>query len=197
MKKTLHTLMMAFFAMTTIFSFTSCEDEHIAYTLEGCWSGKMYTTYQYHGYSYDVSRTEVCFDRNPYTSASGTGSWVDYFQGAGGRVSYIANHMEWKVINGTIFLYLLDEDVEMQIRNYRLSDNVFYGQVRASDGTWREFALNKIASPNYSGYNYGWNNSGFGYDYGYGPYYARKHGATDSTSVATDSIDTTEKPRRF
>ena len=42
-------LLYAFAMMTTLFTLTSCEDERIANTLEGTWSGNMYISTRYDG----------------------------------------------------------------------------------------------------------------------------------------------------
>ena len=93
-------LLYAFAMMTTLFTLTSCEDERIANTLEGTWSGNMYISTRYDGRVYDATYTEVTFLKNPYAYSSGEGYWVDYYSDA--PWDYVANHIEWSVDYGTI-----------------------------------------------------------------------------------------------
>ena len=87
-------LLYAFAMMTTLFTLTSCEDERIANTLEGTWSGNMYISTRYDGRVYDATYTEVTFLKNPYAYSSGEGYWVDYYSDA--PWDYVANHIEWR-----------------------------------------------------------------------------------------------------
>ena len=76
MKKFTTLLTMAFIALMSI-SLTSCdEDSDIAYTLDGTWKGNMLVEYGNHNALYSVIR----FDQND-GFYSGTGYWIDYFQG--------------------------------------------------------------------------------------------------------------------
>ena len=93
-------LLYAFAMMTTLFTLTSCEDERIANTLEGTWSGNMYISTRYDGRVYDATYTEVTFLKNPYAYSSGEGYWVDYYSDA--PWDYVANHIEWSVDYGTM-----------------------------------------------------------------------------------------------
>ena len=47
--------------MTTLFTLTSCDDQRIANTLEGTWSGNMYISSRYDGRVYDATYSEVTF----------------------------------------------------------------------------------------------------------------------------------------
>lgn len=180
MKKTINQIKLIFAFIAMAFTFSSCEmdDNHIAYTLEGTWKGDMYQEYEWNGDVYNPTSTEVCFLRNPYKYSSGEGYWVDYFNW-GYRHNYIANHMQWKVFNGTIRIYLIEDDVEFTIRDYRLSDNYFSGRLYADDNSYGEFRLRHVDSPN-------WNDFYYGYDYDYyGPYYQKS--IDGSTNESNDS----------
>ena len=177
-------------------TFTSCEDEYVASTLEGTWEGQMYAEYEWHGTWYETSRSEVCFNQDPFSYRSGTGYWVDYFQGrTPWRYNYIANHIKWSVKNGVIYIYFYEDDYELQIRDYSLNDRYFKGEVYASDGSWREFRLRHISSPNWNDYNWGYdyydypNGYDWGYDYGW---YAKKSVFEDEDG----NVITPEKPTR-
>ena len=184
MKKLLYNILtMAIIATATV-SFSSCEDEQIAYTLEGTWRGDMHISSSYGGRSYNSTYTEITFVGDPYTLASGTGYWVDYYSNA--PWDYVANHIEWEVRNRTIYIYFIEEDTSVRISDYRLNDNRFSGWLY-DNGNNVEFNLIHTSSPNWSSYNY------WGYDDWYynGYYYSRTRGegASDSTAV--------EKPIRY
>ena len=105
-------LLYAFAMMTTLFTLTSCEDERIANTLEGTWSGNMYISTRYDGRVYDATYTEVTFLKNPYAYSSGEGYWVDYYSDA--PWDYVANHIEWTVDFGTIRVYFVEEGTSIR-----------------------------------------------------------------------------------
>ena len=69
MKKMFTMLMMAMMAIT----FTSCEDEMIADTLEGSWKGNMYISTSWNGRVYDATYTEITFLKDPFCFKSGSG----------------------------------------------------------------------------------------------------------------------------
>jgi hypothetical protein len=83
-----------------------------------------------------------------------------------------------------IKVYFVEEDTSLEIRNYRLNLNRFYGTIYEADNTV-DFEMANISRPvNYYD-NYGW-----GYSYWNG-YYSRGTRSADNDSVST------EKPRRF
>ena len=174
MKKLLY---YAFAMMTTLFTLTSCEDERIANTLEGTWSGNMFISTRYDGIVYDATYTEVTFLKNPYTYSSGEGYWVDYYSDA--PWDYVANHIEWTVDYGTIKVYFVEEGTSIRIRDYYLNDDRFFGTIN-DNGTPVDFELYRISGRN-------WNNYRWGYDSWYAG--TRSADAADSTK--------TEKPVRF
>lgn len=181
MKKLTTMMMMLLFAATT-FTLTSCdEDDDIAYTLEGTWQGNMYVTSTWNGVTYDATRTEICFLRDPYRYSSGDGYWVDYYSRA--PWDYVANHIRWTVNNGVIRVYLIEDDWTYDIYDYRLSDNYFTGTIYDGDNAI-DFRLRHISSPN-------WNDFDWGYDYWYG---AKSHSKAFG-SRSTDK-NATEKPVR-
>lgn len=153
--KKLSTLMtMALVAMMAL-TLTSCDEDYdIAYTLEGTWRGNMYVSSVYDGYTYDATYTELCFVQDPYRYSSGTGYWIDHYAGDA-PWRYVANHTEWKVRDGVIGIHLLEENTYVEIANYRLDANYFYGTIYYDD-TKVKFRMNHISSPNWNDYDYGY-----------------------------------------
>ena len=181
MKKMFTMLMMAMMAIT----FTSCEDEYIANTLEGTWKGNMYISSYWDGRTYDATYTEITFLRDPYTYSSGSGYWVDYYSNA--PWDYVANHIDWTVNNGVIYVYFIEDGDRLEIHDYRLSSSRFYGTIYENSHNV-DFDLINVSHP----YTY-WDNYYWGYDGWYDDYYwARTRGA-----AATDDTKTVEKPKRF
>lgn len=179
MKKLYFYLLMMMPLMASV-TLTSCEsDEEIAYTLEGTWKGNMYISSYYDGRTYDATYTEITFLKDPYTYSSGNGYWVDYYDSNTPWGSYVANHIEWTVDWGTIHVYFVEEDTSLDIYDYRLSNDHFYGTIYDGDNEV-DFELYHVSSPN-------WNNYRWGYDDWYGSYY-RTRGADGKTP---------EKPVRF
>ena len=123
-------LLYAFAMMTTLFTLTSCEDERIANTLEGTWSGNMYIS-----------------------TRSGEGYWVDYYSDA--PWDYVANHIEWSVDYGTINVYFVEEGTSIRIRDYYLNNDRFYGTIN-DNGKPVDFELYRISGRNWSNYNWGY-----------------------------------------
>ena len=179
MKKLYTMMLMAAMALT----FTACEDELIADSLEGTWSGNMYVSSYYNGRDYYATHTEITFSIDPFRTAKGSGYWVDYYSGA--PWDYVANHISWRVDNRRITIYFEEEGTSMVISDYSLSNNRFTGYIADGDNDVH-FDLRHIASPNWSSYRY------WGYDDWYGNhYYARQTRGNDSTAVTP-----AEKPIR-
>ena len=172
MKKIYTMLMMAMMAV----ALTSCDDAQIARTLEGNWRGNMYISTRYDGRVYNATESEITFLRDPYTYSSGSGYWVDYYSGA--PWDYVANHIDWRVDFGVIYVYFVEERTEVRISDYRLSGNTFYGTIN-DNGNRVDFDLYYYSRP--SGY---YNSFRWGYDY-----WSRTRGASDGSEV--------EKPVRF
>ena len=182
MKKLYTMMMMAMMGMMAM-SFTSCEtDEYIANTLEGTWKGNMYIHSDWAGSTYNATYSEITFLKDPYTYSEGNGYWVDYYSDA--PWDYVANHIEWSVEYGIIKVYFVEDHDYMEIRDYRLNSDHFYGTIY-DGGHAVDFELYNTSRPYYN--NYSW-----GYDSWYDDYsWSRTRGAdADSTKVI-------EKPRRF
>ena len=182
MKKFIYNILtMAIIATATV-SFSSCEDEQIAYTLEGTWKGNMYISSYYGGRSYDATYTEITFLKDPYAYSSGNGYWVDYYSDA--PWDYVANHIDWKVDFGTIYIYFVEEGTSLRISDYHLNNDRFYGWID-DGGNNVEFELYHTSTP-YRDYRWG-------YDEWVDDWYyysrSRGEGASDTTKV--------EKPIRY
>ena len=178
MKKIYTMLMMAMMAL----AFTSCEDEMIADTLEGTWSGNMYISSNWDGRTYDITRTEITFEIDPFRFTKGSGTWVDYYSRA--PWDYVANHIDWSVKNGVIYVYFIEDGDRIEIRDYHLNSKRFYGTIYDGNNLV-DFELYCVSRPRYD--NYRW-----GFDSWYDDYYwARtRSGDADSTKVM-------ERPKRF
>ncbi len=176
--KKLYSILPAMMALLMAASFSSCvnEDSDIAYTLEGTWRGDMRIWSDYRGYAYYATYTEITFLRDPGRWSSGAGYWVDYYSGA--PWDYVANHIEWTVVNGEIRIYFREDDNYLYIRDYRLSNNRFYGTLYDA-GQRVDFTLDHISSPNWNTYNR------WGYDDWYYDdyYYSRQTRSNDSIAV--------------
>lgn len=182
MKKMYTMLMMAMMGFMTM-SLTSCEeDEAIAYTLEGTWKGNMYISSEWDGRYYDATYSEITFLKDPRTYSSGSGYWVDYYSKA--PWDYVANHIDWRVDFGTIYIYFVEEGTSMEIRDYRLNADRFSGYIY-DNGTNVDFELYNVSRPYYD--NYRWGYDSWDYDY----YWSRTRG------VGVDSTTTVEKPKRI
>ena len=174
MKKIYTLFAMAMMAL----AFTSCEDEAIAYDLEGTWRGEMRNASKYDGKIYNSTYTEITFDKNPYEYASGTGSWVDYYDDYGWGTDYVANHITWEVSNRVIRIWFRNERTYMEIRDYSLSDTRFEGTIYEDDH-YVDFWMTKIARPNrYNSYRWDY------YDYDY--YWARTRAEGGDTTEVRD-----------
>jgi hypothetical protein len=160
MKKLYTLMLMAMMALT----FTSCEDEMIADTLEGTWSGNMYVSSYYGGHDYYATHTEITFSIDPFRFTRGSGYWVDYYSGA--PWDYVANHIDWRVDNGRIYVHFYEDNTSVVIADYHLTDSRFTGYIADGDNDVH-FNLTHIDSPNWSRYNR------WGYDDWYDYYYCR------------------------
>ena len=171
------------FAMARMaLAFTSCEDEEIARTLEGTWKGEMYISTSHSGRTYYSTYTEITFIRDYNSYSSGTGYWVDYYSNA--PRDYVANHINWTVDNGNIYIRFIEEGTRIEIRDYHLNDNHFSGTLY-DNGNYVDFDMYNVSHPA----NY-YNNYSWGYDYWDSYYYSRTRGDADSSQA-------TERPVRF
>lgn len=169
---------------------TSC-DSMIASTLEGTWEGDMYFVSYYDGREYFSNHSEVEFIGDPMRFKSGSGYWVDYYSGA--PWDYVANHMTWTVRDKVIYIHLVEDRYDFEIRNYHLDDRSFSGYVYY-DGEERYFELIHTSSPNWNDYDYGYG-YGYGYNPGYRPYYAPANGAAGD-SVPAEPASAPARPER-
>lgn len=149
--KKIYALFPMIFVILMSATFTSCEDEEIANTLEGTWQGNMRIKSSYGGHTYYATKTEITFLRDVYRYSSGDGYWVDYYSDA--PWDYVANHITWKVDRGDILIYFIEEDTELAISDYHLSNNRFEGTLWDYDQRV-DFTLYHVSSPNWDRYDH-------------------------------------------
>ena len=134
--------------------FASCDDDAmVASYLSGTWEGTVFSEVDYGGQIYRITRSEVEFT-NGYTS--GTGYWVDYYGRGYGR-RYTANHIRWHVENQTIYIHFIEENSNVVIDDYRLTDDWLTGYASTSGGNRVRIRLYHTSSPNWDDYDYGYN----------------------------------------
>ena len=148
MKKLTTMLAMALMAVMTVTLFASCdEDDEIAYTLTGTWTGSLSAYYQDRwGLTGDHYRTTITFHQD------GTGEEVDYDVRSPYR-DYSYCPFLWTVNNGTITLRYEDSEWNpVYIYDYSLSGSYFSGYM--DDGTNRDivFRFNYDGSFNWNPY---------------------------------------------
>ena len=146
-------------------------------TLEGTWEGRIYVSHQWDGRYYDASYSYISFDRDPYRYAKGYGYWVDEYSGA--PWDYIANHISWTVRNSDIIVYFEEDDYEVTIYDYSVSERYFDGYIYTYDNKKVYFHLVKTSSPNWNNYHYGW-------DYWDSYYYGKQNGIMDASPASTN-----------
>lgn len=153
MKKLYNLFTLAMVALMSL-TFTSCEDEYIASSLEGTWEG--YTNMQavYDGRYYNSTYSYVDFTTDPFRYTSGRGHWVDYFSNA--PWDYLASHIEWRVRDRVIEIYFVEDNYTIYIDNYRLNDSRFQGRIYWDDMTDFTFDLVHTSSPRWDDYDYGY-----------------------------------------
>jgi hypothetical protein len=178
MKKNIASLLLMALAAVFTLSLQSCsDDQEIGMNLEGTWRGYMDIWNKYGGQEYMSTYSEICFTTDPFKYKSGDGYWVDYYQDhPWGPNEYVANHIQWRVSAQVIYIHFIEENTDIQIHNYRLSDNYFTGEIYLDNRT-AQFRLQHTSSPYWDDYDYGY------FYYGY----AKSNG----------NVTPPEAPRRF
>lgn len=144
-----------FIALAALFAvvLTSCEDENIAYDLEGTWKGDMYMVRDGRYASY----TQIEFVGNPFSLTRGTGEWLDQYSSRPN--DYFYSRIEWKVKDRKIYIWLLDDcdrngnPFELVIWDYELYGDRFNGYVDYEGGS-KEFNLYRTYDPHWDDYYY-------------------------------------------
>ena len=140
------------------FTFTSCdEDEAIAEDLSGFW-GKTwegvikYYYYDRWGYSGDYYRTAMYFEST--NSTSGYGYEVDYdIRDRHNNYSY--SRFRWRVRYGRIIIEYSNPDwMPLEIYDYRLNSDHFYGYMDFSSHDGIEFDLKAVRDFDWDSYHY-------------------------------------------
>lgn len=178
MKKLTSILMIAMAAIFTI-SLTSCEDESIAYDLEGTWQGDMYQQHTWNGRVYNASYSEIYFETSPFKTRSGRGYWYDKYSNA--PWDYFESRTTWRVRDGIIYITLIDDgNFEIVISDYHLDEDRFWGYIDYAGGS-KKFTMYHIDSPHWNNYEYGYGYNDYYYDYYYG--YAKSRANGDSIKM--------------
>ncbi len=163
--KKITTFMMMLMAAVMTLSMSSCtEDQLIGMDLEGTWEGYMHMYHDYNGQRYQSTRSVLTFNADLFKVKSGSGYWVDYYNDYGWGRNYIANHIDWRVNGGVIYIHFREDNYDIEIHDYRLNSGRFVGTIYTYDGTIVDFDLYKTSDPN-------WNNYDYGYYY---PYYSKE-----------------------
>lgn len=192
--KKISTLLLSLLAgLFSLVTLSSCEwwteDDEIVYDIQGTWGGEMYFASYYDGNLYYSNYTKLEFVKQGYNR--GTGYWIDYYSQA--PWDYVANHFEWRVDFGVIYIHLLEDNYNIEIRDFVLNDDVFRGYV-FYEGEQRHFDLYHTSSPNWGGYDYGWGyDGGYGWGNGWGYYSNRRELTTDSVA---GNKQPAERPKR-
>ena len=175
--KKITTLFMMLLAAVMTLSMSSCtEDQEIGMTLEGAWEGYTHVYHEYNGQLYQSTRTKLTFNADLFKVKSGTGYWVDYYSSSPWG-DYYADRFSWYVLDQIIYIHFKKDNLDIEIRDYRLYNDRFIGTIYIPGGDVVDFSLYKISDPN-------WND----YDYGY-YYYSKETRAGSDEAV--------EKPKRM
>ena len=152
--KRFHTLMTMVAIAMLSFTVTSCdEDEYIADTLWGTWEGDMYVSSYWNNRYYDSSYTVISFNRTG--NYSGTGYWIDYYNDAPWGNKYIATHIRWIVSGGNINITFIEDNYDITIYRFSLSNDYFDGEINTYDNKRVEFHLEKTSPPDWDRYYWG------------------------------------------
>lgn len=167
MKKILTFLMVGMMGLAT---FTSCEDESIAYDLEGTWEGRVFDYSEWDGTRYNISYSLLEFYLGAFRLVQGNGHWVDFYDR--GPRDYVSYKIHWRVDNQVIYITFNEDGTQYRVTNYHLSDRRFWGTMYEykngqPQGYSHDFELRHTSSPNwdnyYSDYDYYWSNYGYGH----------------------------------
>ncbi len=131
------------------------DDQEIGMTLEGTWEGYMNIYAEYGGRRYQSTDTYISFSTDPFRFTRGDGYWLDRYVGAPWGHDYIASHIQWRVNNQVIYIHFIEDNYDVEIHDYRLSDNFFTGTIYMG-GQTVDFRLRHVDSPNWDDYYYGY-----------------------------------------
>ena len=111
-------------------SLVSCdEDAEVAATLAGTWQGNVDAYSRYNGREYRAAESKVQFNSG-YNS--GDGYWIDYYNDA--PYSYQASHITWYVRNTNIYIHFEEDNTNVVVYNYTLSDDRLSGYIQTGNG---------------------------------------------------------------
>lgn len=173
-------------ALVAMMAVSSCsEDQEVGMMLEGSWEGKMGVYVEdEEGTSYESVRTQMTFGTDPFRVTRGDGYWVDFYRrDFGWGTQYIASHIRWRVDNGVIKVHFREDDYDIEIRDYSISNNRFKGEIHVAevDGHGNtvykdiSFSMYKLDTDPYWDDYYYYDRGVYDYDYYYAP---ARNGAT-------------------
>ena len=189
MKRFSSKIMMMAVALLSVVTFTSCdEDVDEAMILSGEWSGDFGMYYDYRDertgrwYTFEADYTNLVLYPHHEYATYGTGKQIDYY--SYGPYAYQYYYFDWEVRNGVIYFdYPYDPNLNMAIREYRLSSNVFSGWV--GDVHFELYKLRDFYWGDYGGYyGYGWSDGWYGDGY----YYSKTRGSGEDMKVDEQNI---------
>ena len=111
--------------------------------VDGCWRGTVNYYNKWDGHTY--SNTEIEFVPSVIDSNSGTGYWVDYYDGFNSGY-YVYNTMKWTATNDCLNITLDQEKSNFTIQNYNFTDSSFGGTIYYNNNPIT-FELQSITSP--------------------------------------------------
>lgn len=111
--------------------------------IDGCWRGTVDYYNKWDGHTY--SNSEIEFVPSTSDSNSGTGYWVDYYDGFNSGY-YVYNTMTWTATNDCLNITLNQEKSSFTIQNYSFSDTSFSGTIYYNNNPIT-FQLQNITSP--------------------------------------------------
>ena len=127
--------------------FTSCrKDEKIAMKLSGKWTGYWGMYYRDDtGKEYDSDHSVVQFIPNEKYDTQGTGYQVDYYTDPDSPYETISYYFTWNVLKKDIYItYPNNPGLSMQIKDYKLKKDHFYGHFPNSTTEFDLHAIEKV-----------------------------------------------------
>lgn len=191
MKKLISFFTVLVIALVTL---TSCDEDYmISYDLKGTWEGNLRIENDYNGKIYEITKTYIEFIPYENNRTKGTGYWVDYYSNA--PWDKWANHIEWSVNNGIIWIHFVEDRTNIEIHDFSLSNNYFKGWFYDDDRTICNFNMYHTSKGNWDSYNHwGYSYTDAYYDGYYDGYY---NTWSKSTRSSNDSINiNNEQPVR-
>lgn len=141
-----------------IFSFSSCDDDKIAQTLDGIWEGEVSQTYCNYrwGSTTEFQYVDMEFYADPWKFSSGTGVEYDYtyINNWTGEAYYDYVEFRFNVNFGNIYIDYAD-GTRVAVYNYRLNNDHFEGTFKDyhTGNYWADFNFVKVGEWRYKRYS--------------------------------------------